>query len=472
MGKKNYARCVDLFRGKEITQEYPDRYKQLFRENKYLLSLCRNSGKIRFQALQILECNAKPSDLKEANRYDDPEPVFCQIPEWWEPNVSQIINEETLNYDLKETKKLINDLIGGLDATKAGYMLKPYTSEFSDFYTEHVLRDLAFDQKDDSDELKRNVYKVYIDVLYVVGLNELKPIVQKYIDENKIITNLDKTAISLDFSGRVENKPEEIVIDRKADLIMSDYIQIHCDDEKKEIIFAQLSPMEFRVPFSFFWTQVKNMLSMAFIPAILLYITTADNKKPIYIPLAIVYFITLILADEKQVDRIRDGMEKRGHSVNYATLFYIGILPVVYLILFSVEMAFADKFNTSGITLADLAIVDVPLCYTVYLLISLIAILISWITVKLSKSRRAFAVIEKIGVWGMRILFYGGTIWMAKLFLWSALTNDQPGLMTILSAFVVLIGISQLAASLKAWKKRKDKDPSNTDDNEEKPASA
>ncbi len=251
MGKKYYAKCLDLFDREEIIQEYPDRVRKLFRDSKYILSKWCKDGFIHFQVLQVLENGINPADSDDVNRYGDLSPDFCEI-QGWSLNESQVINEETLNYDLKETKNHINRLFGELEYCKSKCLIHPYTPDFLSFYSGHIAGDAAFGPKDNNnnEEYKRKIYEVYLDFVYVISLNELFSIAKRYIDENKVVPYIDKKALLSELEQRADKKAKVIIPNRQADLIMSDYIHIHCDDEKKEIIFAQLSPMQFRVPFS------------------------------------------------------------------------------------------------------------------------------------------------------------------------------------------------------------------------------
>ena len=123
---------------------------------------------------------------------------------------------------------------------------------------------------------------------------------------------------------------------------------------------------------------------------------------------------------------------------------------------------------SSQITIKELLLMDVPLCYTAYLLISALLILISWITVWLSTDRK-FAVllrsvIKKTITWGVRVLFYGGIIWMARIFLLPYFANNsQDDLMAIVALLTVGFGFLQLLSELSSWKKRRAKADNDTD---------
>ena len=157
---------------------------------------------------------------------------------------------------------------------------------------------------------------------------------------------------------------------------LNDYVDINIDEESKEIIWGANSLCEIRIEFSFFWSLVKNLLSLTYIPAIVL-LLESEKKIIIYILLAIVYIITLIFSDQKQTDKLLKYINKEDKRVSYRGLYYWGMKISIIFILFSVELVLGKihelysliKFFFANYVIAFSLIVSVNLILSVFVML-------------------------------------------------------------------------------------------------------
>ena len=155
---------------------------------------------------------------------------------------------------------------------------------------------------------------------------------------------------------------------------MNSYLGIDVDRETKELIWGFMSPWELRIEFSFLWSLIKNIISLTYVPAVLLLLEN-EHKIPIYVMLVVVYLIALVFSDEKQTEKFLVYINRFDKEISYGTLYYWGLSVSITFIIFSIQMVVAPK--TDFISIIEYLLADVVGSYGVILLVNVILSLLS-----------------------------------------------------------------------------------------------
>ena len=165
---------------------------------------------------------------------------------------------------------------------------------------------------------------------------------------------------------------------------MDSYIGVDVDYKRKELVWGKTSPCEVRIEFSFFWSLIKNILSLIYVPAILLLL---ENKYKIFIYalLIFVYLIALIFSEERQTDKLIEAINKNGANISYGTLYYGGMMVSIVFILFSIEMILVPKCDLKSIIQYILA--NIVSAFTVIIVFNSVLSFIVWGITKCSATK-------------------------------------------------------------------------------------
>ncbi len=247
------------------------------------------------------------------------------------------------------------------------------------FDTFGVEDELEFKKRKSSNQMRWfkefNIYDM--DFQFTISLYELKPCLLNLIDQNMIICNADKVALKANCIDEIEHIIESTFLRENARYQMDSYIGVDFCDETKELVWAHMSPCEIKVEFSFFWTLVKSMLSLAYIPAVILMLQDKSTKIYMYIFLALVYLIAIIFSDEKQVTKLvkyRKPIDKE--PIRYVNLYYCGLILSTTFILFTIQLVQRGIGGMKDILIHLFA--DILFAYVLILLFNLCISLVAW----------------------------------------------------------------------------------------------
>nr|WP_315024193.1 hypothetical protein [uncultured Aminipila sp.] len=161
------------------------------------------------------------------------------------------------------------------------------------------------------------------------------------IDLDQIKSEKERKLLKDEFLDKIQNM--SVSINRKGDARyqIDGYISISTSFDGQNIVFGMMSPLEFHINFFSFWNIIKNLLTVSYIPTILL-LLDSDKKIIIYSLLGLVYLITLIFSDEKQTNRIIEFINKTKQEQNgntyYNDLFYIGMIVLLIFIFLTIQI--------------------------------------------------------------------------------------------------------------------------------------
>lgn len=287
--------------------------------------------------------------------------------------------------DLKQFKRLLKQTISDLQFhigrryclsdERRKYLIDTYFNKPEEFENNSIRDRHKWIQEVNGKEL---------DLYYGINIRELKRIIESLVEGNNSINNIDKLALKSYCIDELDYVFGAIGPKGNARMQMDDYIGVHVDYKKKDLIWGYRTYYPIRVGFSFFWGLIKNMLSLAYVPAIILLL---DNtyKIPIYIMLSIVYLITLFFSDENQLDKLLCGINKHKEGISYRTLYYYGLMLSITFILFSVEMVICPSDDVYIIVQYLLA--DIVGAYSSIILFNIVISLFSWIVTLFSTTR-------------------------------------------------------------------------------------
>lgn len=293
--------------------------------------------------------------------------------------------QEYKNADLKGFKKLLKETLSDLNLV---------ISQCRNFYTDErrkYLIDTYFSNpKEFEKHSSRDKYMWIkeinggeLDLYNEMNIRELKVMVESFVEENRIITSRDKDALLKYCVEELDNVFCAIEPKRKARMLMDDYIGIRVDSKKKDLIWELRSDYTIRIGFSFFWGMVKNVLSLTYVPAILLLLDN-EYKIPIYAMLSVVYLIALVFSDEKQMDKLLSGVNN-GVEARYVTLYYQGVIVSLIFILFSIEMIVAP--STDMQMLIKYLLMNIVIAYAIIIVFNMVVTLLRWSVIMFSATR-------------------------------------------------------------------------------------
>lgn len=236
-----------------------------------------------------------------------------------------------------------------------------------------------FQKKDPEYSLKwLNEFNPYdYDFQFIIMLYELKPQLLDLIDKNEIICNVDKVTLKAKCIDKIEHLAQSTVSRERARTQMDSYMGVDFCEETKELVWGHMSPCEIKIEFCFFWKLVKSMLSLAYIPIVILLLQDKNTKISMYIFLALVYLIAIIFSDEKQVEKILEWRNSFGkEKVTYGDLYYLGLVLSTTFIVFSIQLVQGLIVNMTNIIFYLFA--DIMLSYVIIVIFNLGITMVAW----------------------------------------------------------------------------------------------
>ena len=220
-----------------------------------------------------------------------------------------------------------------------------------------------------------------LDFQVAVNLCILKILYLEIVEENSVITNIDKMALMGQCIDELDKKMSAIVPKGNARAQMDAPIGAISDIETKELIWNPLSKYEFRIEFFFFWNLVRNMLSLSYVPAVLVLL----NKNPeakiiIYFFLALIYMMAIVFSDEKQTDKLLQKINKgsdENEKKGYSSLYYGGMLISLTFIIFSIQLVDNEDILVSLTIIMKYLCADVVIAFVLLVMINAIISLIA-----------------------------------------------------------------------------------------------
>lgn len=180
-----------------------------------------------------------------------------------------------------------------------------------------------------------------LDFVHIINLYILKEKIHKLIDLDQTESEKERRFLKDKFTDKIKNMSISINKKGNARYQMDGYISIITSFDGQDIVFGMMSPLEFHLNFFWFWNIIKNLLTVSYIPTIIL-LLESDKKIIIYLLLGLVYLITLILSDEKQTNRIIEFINKSRQEQNngtyYNDLFYIGMIILLMFIFLTIQI--------------------------------------------------------------------------------------------------------------------------------------
>lgn len=119
------------------------------------------------------------------------------------------------------------------------------------------------------------------------------------------------------------------------------------------------------------------MLSLAYIPVIMLILQDERTKIYAYVFLALVYLIAIIFSDEKQVDRLMTWVNSIGNGrIGYVDFYYLGLIVSTTFVVFSIQLTQENIGNMRDIVLYLFA--DIMFAYIMLIFLNLCISLVAW----------------------------------------------------------------------------------------------
>lgn len=392
MGKRKQKKFVAMYKELNIKEERIQSYfiqeedKEIFCPGNYLYKKVDDGDVVTFSTIFVQEVR-EYRENEDSPRKIENNVSFTKV----DDRLFLEINEETIveleNANEKKIKKLVKRIISEIK-----WDLYFYSLEISE-ERERYLIDVYYSGDYDKFLLEENEVKeawikkinsIDFDLYQEINMHRFKDILSEIIERNNTLTNIDKFAIVSQCIDTLEAAFFAIEPNGKAKRQMDSYIGVDVDYKSKELIWGYTSPCEVRIEFCFFWSLIRNILSLTYVPAVLLLL---DNKYKliIYGLLMVVYLIALWFSDQKQTDKLLDTINKESKRIGYGTLYYRGLTISIVFLLFSIEMVIAPKGDL--LSIIKYILIDVVGAYSIILIFNFILSMISWTMTKWSGTR-------------------------------------------------------------------------------------
>lgn len=377
MGKviaERVAVCKELDIIDEKTLYYPieEKVEDIFIVDSYLFRECIVEEAKTISAIYVEDIIAVDQEMQVEDtegvcfRKVDSEFVFlleeAAIQEYKNSNVKQFKKE--LKQTLADLKNLIEYNRFFVDEDRKKYLVDTYFARQEEFKKNRI---------EDRNKWLKEINGTELDLYYEINVRELKGKIVSFIECNDIITNIDKIALRCYCLEELDHVFYSIEPKRNARMQMDDYLGVHVEDKSKDLVWGYRTPYPIIMGFSFFWGLVKNILSLTYVPAIFVLLNN-EYKIPIYIMLSMVYLISLVFSDEKQMDKLLCNASK---VISYERLYYSGLMISITFILFSIEMVSAPSKDIRVI--AQYLLIGVVVAYGIILLFNTLMAIMCWI---------------------------------------------------------------------------------------------
>lgn len=342
--KKMVAVCKELdIKDERVLYYVIDKdAEDVFKTNSYLFREKTHKGAKSLSAIYVE--NVMLLDEKTEKKIEDATDLcFRRVNDNYLFELTEEAAKKLQNANLKEFKKLIKQIINDLN-----FLIKRSRVFIEEGRKEYLVENyfgVPDEFKNGREDMRnrwlKEVNDSEFDIYYEINILELKRLIGRFIEGNTVMTNIDKEVLRRYCQEELEHIFCTIEPKRNARMLLDDYIGVNIDEEKKDLIWGYRTPYPIRIGFSFFWGMIKNVLSLSYVPIILL-ILDNEYKIPIYIILSLVYFIALILSDEKQTNKLLNDFKGR---INYGTLHYRGLITSLTFIIFSIQMIIMPSRN-------------------------------------------------------------------------------------------------------------------------------
>ena len=384
---KLVAVCKELYIKEEKFESYfIEEENTIFKAGNYLYKRIQNEDTVTFSIIYVQEIRKYRKNEDHLLKIDD-NMSFVKVDDslFFELKESAIIQLETLNVreinkiirkSIVEIKRSLSYYSYSLDEERIKYLKYIYCfANYEDFETLN---------KRSKENLLRKINSIDLDYYLEINIYRMKDILIAAIDKNSVLNNIDKMAVKNNCIDRLEIAFLAIKPNGNAKRQMDSYIGVDVDYKRKELVWGKTSPCEVRIEFSFFWSLIKNILSLIYVPAILLLL---DNKYKIFIYalLIFVYLIALIFSEERQTDKLIEAINKNGANISYGTLYYGGMMVSIVFILFSIEMILVPKCDLKSIIQYILA--NIVSAFTVIIVFNSVLSFIVWGITKCSATK-------------------------------------------------------------------------------------
>ena len=384
---KLVAVCKELYIKEEKFESYfIEEENTIFKAGNYLYKRIQNEDTVTFSIIYVQEIRKYRKNEDHLLKIDD-NMSFVKVDDslFFELKESAIIQLETLNVreinkiirkSIVEIKRSLSYYSYSLDEERIKYLKYIYCfANYEDFETLN---------KRSKENLLRKINSIDLDYYLEINIYRMKDILIAAIDKNSVLNNIDKMAVKNNCIDRLEIAFLAIKPNGNAKRQMDSYIGVDVDYKRKELVWGKTSPCEVRIEFSFFWSLIKNILSLIYVPAILLLL---DNKYKIFIYalLIFVYLIALIFSEERQTDKLIEAINKNGANISYGTLYYGGMMVSIVFILFSIEMILVPKCDLKSIIQYKLA--NIVSAFTVIIVFNSVLSFIVWGITKCSATK-------------------------------------------------------------------------------------
>ena len=336
-------------------------------------------------------------------------------------HVSFRVSEEQTKYmlecTLKQLEQAIKDIFGEwkwmlvqaklekIDENRKKYLLNTFG----------IVSETEFHNRKQSAQMAwyKNFNAFDWNFMFAINLYELESNLEDIIEKNIMITNIDKFALEAKCREEVAHKIRKTFCIEEIKYQIDSPIGVHVYNETKEIVWGYMSPCEIKVEFSFFWTVVKSMLSLVYIPIVVLMLQDKRIKIYMYIFLAMVYLVAIFFSEKDQVEKLAKYKNPiTNEEIHYVDLYYGGLILSLTFILFTLQLMQDNSMWIrnlfADIILAFVIVVVFNMCLT---LVVCGMILVNSIKDIREKSRCICTKISKLlktvfWVWSVRCCFY------------------------------------------------------------------
>lgn len=350
MGRRKQKKLVAMYKELNIKEERIQSYfiqeedKEFFCPGNYLYKKTDNGDVVTFSIIYIQEVREYRENEDSPRKIED-NVSFAKVDDrlFLEINEEAVIELENAN--VKKIKKLVKSIISEIKWDVYFYSLERSEEReryLIDVYYSGDYEKFLLEDKDVKEDWIKKINSIDFDLYQEINMHRFKDILVEIIERNNTLTNIDKFAIVSQCVDKLEATFLAIEPNGKAKRQMDSYIGVDVDYKSKELIWGYTSPCEVRIEFCFFWSLIKNILSLTYVPAVLLLL---DNKYKliIYGLLMVVYLIALWFSDQKQTDKLLDVINKESKRIGYGTLYYRGLTISIVFLLFQLKWLLHQK---------------------------------------------------------------------------------------------------------------------------------
>lgn len=414
--------CQEISSDENETYYYaiPDEWEEV-QEKQFIYIINKKTKRREKQEIsifQIIEIYNTISFSQEINiiELSEDESIHLVSEEFF-LNPSKEIIEEHYNDPIKELREFVNILIKNLEDEMSLARIPPLNDERKEYLLKMFCNDTIDQFNKRSERVKKRWFDVFnnyeLICIHMINLYNLKENIKQLIDENEVIDNNSKEDLEKEYMNKIDIIIPSLIYKGNVSYQMDEYIGIKTSSDGKDIVLGEMSPLEFYFNIFSFWNIVKNLLTVSFIP-ILVVLLDSNKKIIIYCLLSIVYIVPLVLSDENQTDRILTFLNQiesnRKRKISYGDLFSYGITVILFFAIFSVQIIYFPDITDNIWSCAMYLVGDVLFAYTILFLILAFASLffcgITIIASTITYIKRA-KVLSTIFSFGFSIIFWG-----------------------------------------------------------------